>query len=205
MNQKYNDCVEQISQILFQAITEREENLVETIEWVDSDLLSLLRNIGLRVMSMLMTWLVNQVTSQTKTIGWVIHRRPKIKYTVIFGQLKIESPYLWNKRLKKGIRPVAEKLGIRSGKRSLAVKRALSEFGAEESFGQAAKRFQEHYGFWVEGSAVRREVEKIAQLAEEYVEQKLKTARKNSLNNSSKTLKIEKMRRCTCIFSVLIG
>ncbi len=33
---------------------------------------------------------------------------------------------------------------------------------------------------------MRREVEKIAQLAEEYVEQKLKTARKNSLNNSSK-------------------
>ena len=30
MNQKYNDCVEQISQILFQAITEREENLVAT-------------------------------------------------------------------------------------------------------------------------------------------------------------------------------
>lgn len=57
MNQKYNDCVEQISQILFQAITEREENLVEKIEWVDSDLLSLLRNIGLRVMSMLVIWL----------------------------------------------------------------------------------------------------------------------------------------------------
>ena len=38
MNQKYNDCVEQISQILFQAITEREENLVETIEGLDSDL-----------------------------------------------------------------------------------------------------------------------------------------------------------------------
>ena len=186
MNQKYNDCVEQISQILFQAITEREENLVKTIGGLDSDLLSLLRTIGARVMSMLMAWLVNQVTSQTKTIGWVIHRRPKIKYTVIFGQLKIESPYLWNKRLKKGIRPVAEKLGIRPGKRSLAVKRALSEFGAEESFGQAAKRFQDHYGFWVEGSAVRREVEKIAQLAEEYVEQKLKTARKNSLNNLSK-------------------
>ncbi len=158
MNQKYTDCVEQISEILFQAITEREENLVETVEELDSDLLSLLRSIGLRVMSMLMTWLVNQVTSQTQTIGWVIHRRPKIKYTVIFGQLKIESPYLWNKKLKKGIRPVAEKLGITHGTHSLGLTRALVDFGAEESFNQASLRFQEHYGFKIESSKVRREV-----------------------------------------------
>ncbi len=41
---------------------------------------------------MLLSYLVNQVTRETKKIGWVVHRRPKIKYTVIFGQLKIESP-----------------------------------------------------------------------------------------------------------------
>ena len=141
MNQKYTDCVEQISQILFQAITEREENLVTTMERLDSDLLSLLRTIGLRVMSMLMTWLVNQVTNQTKTRGWVIHRRPLIliKYTVIFGPLKIDSPYLWNQKLKKGIRPVAEKLGITHGKHSLGLTRALVDFGSEESFAPASQ------------------------------------------------------------------
>ena len=186
MKENYLDCVEEVSSILFKTIIEREENLTEKIPQLDRDLFSLLRAIGLKVMSMLLTCLINQVTKGAKQTGWVVHRRPKIKYTVIFGQVNLESPYLWNKRLKKGIRPVAEKLGIRPRTRSLAVKRALSEFGAEESFGQAAKRFQEHYGFWVEGSTVRREVEKIAQLAEEYVEQKLKTARKNSLNNSSK-------------------
>ena len=128
MNQKYNDCIEQISQILFQALIEREENLVETVEGLDSNLLSLLRTIGARVMSMVMTWLVNQVTSQTQTIGWVIHRRPKIKYTVIFGQLKIDSPYLWNKKLKRGIRLVAEKLGITHGNHSLGLTRAMARF-----------------------------------------------------------------------------
>jgi hypothetical protein len=35
----------------------------------------------------------------------------------------------------------------------MAVKRALTDFGAEESFGQAAKRFQEHYGWQVERSS----------------------------------------------------
>ena len=66
--------------------------------------------------------------------------------------------------------PVAEKLGISSGDYSIGVKRAFTEFGAEESFEGAAKRFQEHYGFWVERNSLRREVEAIAQLAEQYVE-----------------------------------
>ena len=71
-----------------------------------------------------------------------IQRRPQIKYTTIFGELEIESPYLWNKKLKKGIRPVAELLGITAGKHSLGLTRALADFGAEESFGQASRRFR---------------------------------------------------------------
>ena len=94
MKEKYTDCVEQVSSILFNAIIEREENLRDTIHQLDRDLLSLLRAIGLRVMSMLMTWLINQVTSFAKKTGFVVHRRPKIKYTVIFVQLTLESPYL---------------------------------------------------------------------------------------------------------------
>ena len=91
MNQKYSDCVEQISQILFEAIAKREENLTAKISQIDTDLLSLLRTIGARVMSMLLTMLVSQATTKAKTTGWVIHRRPLIKYTMIFGQLKLES------------------------------------------------------------------------------------------------------------------
>ncbi len=191
MNQKYADCVEQISQILFQAITEREENLVGTIERLDSNLLSLLRTIGLRVMSMLMAWLVNQVTNQAKIQGWVIHRRPLIEYTVIFGPLKIESPYLWNKKLNKGIRPVAEKLGITHGSHSLGLTRALVDFGSEESFAQASQRFQEHYGFAIEVSKMRREVLKIAQLSEVFVEQRLaKSQAQTNLNPRNQTARL---------------
>ena len=115
MNNNYNDLIEQISCLLFKTIVEREENLIEKVSRLDKDLFSLLRAIGLKVMSMLLSCLVNQVTSQAKKPGWVVHRRPKIKYTVILGKLKIESPYLWNKKSKNGVRPVAEKLGISQG------------------------------------------------------------------------------------------
>lgn len=186
MKEKYTDCVEQVSSILFNAIIEREEHLRDTIDQLDRDLLSLLRTIGLRVMSMLMTWLINQVCLEAKKTGFVIHRRPKIKHTVIFGQLNLESPYLWHKRLKKGVRPVAEQLGITSGSLSLGVTRALVDFGAEESFGQASKRFQEHYGFSVEVSKMRREVLQIAQLSERFVEQRLVESGDEATINSRK-------------------
>ena len=65
---------------------------------------------------------------------------------------------------------------------SIGVKRVLTEFGAEESFEGAAKRFQEHYGFWVEKNAVRREVEAIANLGQQYIEHRL-----DSLKNSKPT------------------
>jgi hypothetical protein len=83
------------------------------------------------------------------------------------------SPYLWNRNTKSGVRPVKEQLGIEHGGRSIAVQRAMSDFGAEESFGQAAKRFQEHYGWTMDRAAVRREVEKTAVLAQKYVEKRL--------------------------------
>lgn len=45
-------------------------------------------------------------------------------------------------------RPVKDQLGTpRMVIAITVVQRALGDFGAEESFGQAAKRFEEHYGW----------------------------------------------------------
>ena len=89
MNQNYSDLIEQISHLLCKTIVEQEPNLGEKVNQLDGDLFSLLRAIGLKVMSKLLTLLINQVTNQEKKPDFVIHRRPKIKYTVIFGQLKL--------------------------------------------------------------------------------------------------------------------
>ncbi len=101
--------------------------------------------------------------------------------------MKIESPYLWNKKIKRGIRPVVEKLGISRGDYSIGVKRALTEFGAEESFEGAAKRFQEHYGFGVERNAVRREVETIATKRQQYIEHRLDSLKQQADDHKNQT------------------
>ena len=95
---------------------------------------------------------------------------------------------MWNKKLKKGIRPLAEFLGIKNGRFSPGLTRALADFGSEESFGQASLRFEEHYGFKVEASKLRREVLKVASRSEKFVEEKLeKLMGEPQINPNQKT------------------
>ncbi len=144
MKEDYTDIIQQVSQAVFEAIKDREENLSEQVKELDGELAKLLRLVGREVMSKCLNEAAEKVTNESKKKGLVVHRREKIKYSVIFGIVNLNSPYLWHKQQGWGIRPVVEKLGIKSGSRSIAVKRALTDFVAEESFGQAAKRFQEH-------------------------------------------------------------
>ncbi len=58
--------------------------------------------------------------------------------------LKLILPIYGTNKSTPGNRPVQEKLGIKHRGLSTKVTRALTDFGSEESFGQAAKRFEEH-------------------------------------------------------------
>ncbi len=182
MTEKYQDCITKVSDLIFNTILEKEDNLTAQFFLLDGTVLSILREIGLKVMSMLLSLIVEQITVKSQKKGFVVHRRPTINYTTIFGQIKVESPYLWNRKSKKGIRPLKDKLGIKAGDCSLKVGRALTEFGCEDSFQLAAKRFEEHYGFYVERSWLRREVEEKAQLAFDYIAKILKEAEENAVN-----------------------
>jgi hypothetical protein len=73
-------------------------------------------------------------------------------------------------------KPLIEVMGITHQGRSEAVNRALSDFGSEASFEQAAQRFQEHYHYAMSVSAVSRMTKHIAWEAQAYVEQKFAEA-----------------------------
>jgi hypothetical protein len=80
MNQDYTDIIQQVSQVWLQAIKEREFNLAQNVEKLDSSLAKLLRLIGLQVISMLLNDLAQQVTQEAKEPGLVVHRRSTVKY-----------------------------------------------------------------------------------------------------------------------------
>lgn len=117
-----------------------------------------------------------------------IHKNPYIKYHCIFGPIDVQSPYLWI--TGKSSKPLANEMKIGHLAKSEAVKRALSDFGIEESFKQAAKRFKEHYKFDISPSAVSRKTKEIAHEAMEYVSQKLSDSGLNQCERNELTDKI---------------
>lgn len=90
---------------------------------------------------------------------------------MIFGKVELNSPYLWKKG--RWSKPLIDEMGITHNGRSQAVSRALSDFGSEESFEQAAKRFKEHYKYELSASTVNRVTKGISREARVHVEDKL--------------------------------
>ena len=84
-------------------------------------------------------------------------------------------------------------MGITHHGRSEAVNRALSDFGSEESFGQAAKRFKEHYKYDLSSSTVSVVTKQVAEEAMNYVEEKLSQASEADETIASNGERIERM------------
>lgn len=62
---------------------------------------------------------------------------------------------VWRGRDGKVHRPLPQRLGVRCRGKSQRLERALTDFGADESFARASAKVREHYGFDVGASAVR--------------------------------------------------
>jgi hypothetical protein len=95
-----------------------------------------------------------------------------IVYHVIFGAMELSSPYLWMNG--ESSKPMMHDLGITHQGRTETVNRAVTDFGIEDSFAQASKRFEEHYGFKLSATTVDRVTKASALQAEAYLEQKLR-------------------------------
>lgn len=66
MKGDYTDIVKQASQIVFEAIKDREENLSEQVKELDGELAKYLRLVGHQVMSMCLNEAALQVTNESK-------------------------------------------------------------------------------------------------------------------------------------------
>lgn len=134
MKQDYNHLISQLATQLFSAIAESEEDKQLLLAELERVIASILRQVGLQVVAKVFQQLSATLTAQAKTKGLAVHRRQLVKYAVLFGCLEVESPYLWNQKTGDSARPVKDQLGIEHGGRSPALQRALTDFGAEESF-----------------------------------------------------------------------
>jgi len=118
-----------------------------------------------------------------------IHRNPTISFNVIFGEIKLKSPYLWV--CGDPSKPLSDDMRITHQGRSDTVKRALSDFGIEDSFNKAAKRFEEHYHYPIGISTVDRTTKEIAKEASVYIDEKLSSV--NTKDEAKSILMQEKI------------
>ncbi len=177
MNKDYTDVITKVCSLLFNAICTPESNLADKVQYLDGEIFKLLRLIGLQLMSMILSHLSSLVTTSELEKGYKVHRRSLVKYFVLFGLIEVESPYLWNRDTKQGTRPIKNQLNITSGGRSLALEKVLVDLGIRQSYQQAAKQFEQHYGWNIDRYRIRRSVVKMAPLAQEYVCTRLESSR----------------------------
>lgn len=77
---------------------------------------------------------------------------------------------IWCTDSRSYIRPLPQRLNIRSRGKSQRLQRVLTDFGCEHSFAQAAERLREHYGIELGATAVRDVTLIHAQRAEQRLE-----------------------------------
>jgi hypothetical protein len=84
----------------------------------------------------------------------------------LFGVVSVKER-IWSTAGKKYLRLMPEGIGVKPRGQSIHLQRALTDFGCEHSFAQAAARVLEHYGFEMGPSAVRETTLRQAQRARE--------------------------------------
>jgi hypothetical protein len=88
----------------------------------------------------------------------------------VFGVVSVVER-VWRTSEKRYLRLLPEGIGVSPRGRSVRLERVLTDFGCEHSFGCAAARVLEHYGFEIGSSAVREATLTHAQRAAEKLEQ----------------------------------
>ncbi len=183
----YQDVIDEISCKLANKILRTENDLANRALNLDRDIADQLQSIGQQTTRMVLEKVRDELVENKKSQGLTIHRNPVIDFNTIFGKIEINSPYLYLSGISA--KPLRDEMNINHNGRSLAVDRALADFGIEESFAQAAKRFAEHYHFEIGPSAVARATKQAANEAEKYLSERLSGSEVG--NESADTMLIE--------------
>lgn len=162
---KVDEVATTIAELLLEVGVELEE-----LSRMDERVPSLVRRMGNKALERIAKKKVDSTVAQNEDLGLKAHRSKMIEFEYTLGPVGIESPYMWLKECG-GIRPTSELFGLNARGRRELVNRALTDFGAEESFGQESRRFEEHCGWAIGRTSILRVVEAESVRAEAFVKE----------------------------------
>ncbi len=183
MKNDYQEIITAVSTQVAKTFLSHEDNLAARATLLDADIAEITRQIGVETTKIVLEHVRDDLVEQKQREGFVVQKRPIIRFNSIFGPIALRSPYLW--KPYEGAKPLKNAMNITHHGRSEAVIRALADFGSEESFGHAATRFREHYHYALHSSTVSRVTKQVADDALAYVEQTLSRADEHALTVSA--------------------
>jgi hypothetical protein len=176
MQQRYQNLIEDVSATIA-------ERLFEDADWleknhrleIDALTFQLMMAIGLAVINRLFGRLRDKKVQECRDEGMCIwdHKEDTVEWRTLLGTAQINSPYMRDQYTGQSARPMKDIFEVEGKKKTQALKRALSDFGSEDSYEDAESRFEEHYGFHIGRTSILRVTNKVGQQAERYLEERL--------------------------------
>jgi hypothetical protein len=89
--------------------------------------------------------------------------KKKLYWKTTFGKIEVREQTFLSLSNKIRIRPFSLSAGVQCRGYSMRLQRVLTDFGADQSFGDATKKMREHYGIEIPTSTTRLKVEEHAE------------------------------------------
>lgn len=172
---RYHDMLDDVSDTVA-------EHLHEDAEWLEDEhaleldevMFQLMLLLGAMSLKKLMERLCSDQSEACRQEGMHRHKSgDPVDWTTKLGTMAIPSPYFRNPHDGETARPMKDVFGVEGQGRTPALERALAEFGSECSYRNAEDRFEEHYGFDIGRSQIRRTTNAAGQQAEVYLNERM--------------------------------
>lgn len=175
---RYGKAIENASDILIDAMLEDVDDLIEEGRQLDARVRDVLFEVGARMMMRLFAVAGAVLVEKAKRKGMTVERRPTVTFKTIYGPIEVESAYLQHVETGESARPMRESFGVEGERYSDAVDRAVSDFGAENSYQKSTDRIFEHYGWHMGRTTVRSRTMDVAEAAQAYIEERFAHSQK---------------------------
>ena len=167
---EHPDLMERFQSIL--EISANADGPVKSADEVEGLLIEEMRRLGNATMGDWATSAEKRLGDQLEQKDASARARKKktLKWWCVFGLVSVVER-VWRTSEKSYLRLLPKGIGVSPRGRSVRLERVLTDFGCEHSFGHAAARVLEHYGFEISSSAVREATLTHAQRAAKRLEE----------------------------------
>jgi len=188
MNKRYQTLIDNVSGDIADRLLEDRQWLKEHHRLgLDALMFQLVMQIGLVALRRLFEGLLADEIEDCRAEGMCIARSKTVRFSTKLGTIpELDSPYLRDRQTGQSARPLKEVFGVAGQGKSMALERALSDFGSETSYADAEKRFRDHYGFSIGRTSILRVTGDVGEDAEAYIDDRL--ARSGRLRDSAESI-----------------